>query len=188
MSVLLVDHNDSFTYNIVHLIASCGYKTEVFPYGPGLLEKARGYKKVVLSPGPGVPENYAFSLQLLGQRIPGQDIFGICLGMQCLAVYAGATLFRQSEVMHGEEERIVNFKVKNSVMQHIDKEFNAALYHSWAVEANSLPNSLKVTAASSQGVIMGLMHQDQAIEAVQFHPESFLCLVGKQIMGSWLSR
>jgi len=188
LSVLLVDHNDSFTYNIAHLIASCGYKTDIFPYGPGLLERARGYKKVVLSPGPGVPENYPFSLQLLGQNTPGQDIFGICLGMQCLAVYAGATLFRQPNVRHGEEEIIHNYKVENSVMHHLDEEFNAALYHSWAVEASSLPDSLKVTAATSQGVIMGLMHRAQSIEAVQFHPESFLCLVGKQIMESWLSK
>lgn len=188
MKVLLIDHQDSFTYNIVRLLESCGAEVTVEPYSPGLVKKARGYNRILLSPGPGLPRDYPHTLDLLSEVGSGCHVFGICLGLQSLAYYCGADLFRQPEVRHGETVRVTNHRIPGSSLAFAGDDFEVVLYHSWAVDPSTLGPDLVVTAVSEDNVIMGLKHTSRNIEAVQFHPESFRCPEGKTIMNQWLKQ
>lgn len=187
MRVLLIDHKDSFSYNLLQLLSSCGVEPDIVDCNEDLIKVSQGYDKVILSPGPGLPIDYPETLNFINHFKGHKDIFGVCLGMQSLAIAFGAKLFRQSEVMHGRLETIhQNFINVNNCLSLLPNSFKASLYHSWAVEESSIPSELQVTAYSHSGIIMGLQHKFYSIEGVQFHPESFLTEFGKKIISQWL--
>ncbi|MEP7195804.1 MAG: aminodeoxychorismate/anthranilate synthase component II [Saprospiraceae bacterium] len=189
MEVLLIDHFDSFTYNLVQIIESCGASVKVVNYHPSIIRKAEKFDKIVLSPGPGLPNDYPCTIELINHFRQNKDFLGICLGLQAIAIAFGSKLFKQSEVRHGQNIQIIQTKLnKESVMFNLPMTFEAALYHSWAVDETTLYEGLDVTARTDNNVIMGLKHKDFVIEGVQFHPESFLCLEGKHLIQNWLNR
>ena len=181
--VVVVDHHDSYTWNLVHLVAAVtGALPEVVEHdAPGTLERAAGATHVVLSPGPGHPaEPQAFALghAVFGLGVP---VLGVCLGMQALVTAYGGTVER-IEPAHGEVAAVTHRG--EGVLAHLPSPFDAVRYHSLA--ATSVPDVLEVTA-EADGVVMAVRHRSLPQQGVQFHPESILSQHGARMVASFLS-
>ena len=140
---------------------------------------------VIISPGPGRPEDGGVSLAVvaaLGGEIP---VLGVCLGHQCIGQAFGGHVVPAPTLMHGKTSEIFHTGV--GVFTGLPNPFEATRYHSLVVERASLPAVLEVTAETADGVVMGLRHRELAIEGVQFHPESYLTGVGRDLLGNFLS-
>ncbi len=179
----MVDHYDSYTWNLVHLIAGVtGTLPDVVEHdAPGVLEHARGYTHLVLSPGPGHPANpldFALGADVFDLGVP---VLGVCLGMQALVTSYGGTVAR-IDPAHGEVATVTHEGV--GVLRGLGSPFEAVRYHSLA--AVELPAELEVTA-TSDGVVMAVRHRDLPHEGVQFHPESILSEYGAALIGNFLS-
>lgn len=185
MRVLLLDNIDSFTYNIFHYLEALD--ADVFvrdnrSVEPEDLEQADA---LVISPGPGLPAESGKLMELLDKAVERKmPVLGVCLGMQAIAEYFGGTLFNQQEVKHGQPARL-RHNNSSLIFHGIPKEYHVGLYHSWAVSAQ-LPDVLKSTAFSEEGVMMALEHNSLPVFGVQFHPESILSEYGKELFGNFL--
>jgi anthranilate synthase component 2 len=180
--VLVVDHYDSYTWNLVHLIASVtGALPDVVEHDePGIFGRAGGYTHLVLSPGPGHPANpadFALGKAVFSLGIP---VLGVCLGMQALVTAYGGTVAR-IEPAHGEVASVTHDGV--GVLVGVPSPFEAVRYHSLA--ATAVPEDLEVTAAAD-GVVMAVRHRELPLEGVQFHPESILSRHGADIVANFL--
>jgi len=186
-NVLLIDNNDSFTYNLAELLRNNRKVTFNICKAETIdCERVSAYDKILFSPGPGIPEEHRFLFEIL--RIYGKtkSVFGVCLGHQAIAQYFGARLYNLDNVRHGEVAEIhVQYPVCE-LFTGISPVFSAGLYHSWAVERKDLPESLRITALSGDGIIMGLAHKNFDICGVQFHPESVMTKYGQKMMDNWL--
>jgi len=181
--VLVVDHYDSYTWNLVHLVASVtGVLPDVVEHDArGVIERARASTHVVLSPGPGHPadpSDFALGSEVFRLGVP---VLGVCLGMQALVTSYGGTVER-IEPAHGEVARVLHDGV--GVLAGIPSPFEAVRYHSLA--ATVVPDDLEVTA-SADGVVMAVRHRELPLEGVQFHPESILSRHGAELVGNFLS-
>ena len=180
--VLVIDHHDSYTWNLVHLIAKVtGRLPDVTEHDdPGVLKRARGYSHLVLSPGPGDPAEPAdFALRKDVFEL-GRSVLGVCLGMQALvAMYGGSV--DQVAPAHGEVAHIEHDGT--GVFTGIPQGFAAVRYHSLA--ATLVPDALRVTA-SADGVVMGVAHRTLPLHGVQFHPESILTEHGAPLIANFL--
>jgi anthranilate synthase/aminodeoxychorismate synthase-like glutamine amidotransferase len=181
--VLVVDHYDSYTWNLVHLVAGVtGSVPDVVEHDvPGLLERAHRYTHLVLSPGPGHPANpadFALGTDIFAVGLP---VLGVCLGMQALVTAYGGTVER-IDPAHGEVASVTHGGV--GVLRGIVSPFDAVRYHSLA--AVEVPDELEVTA-TSDGVVMAVRHRDLPHEGVQFHPESILSEHGAEMVRNFLS-
>lgn len=186
--ILVVDNYDSFVWNLVHYLAQLGAETEVWRndderFGDLTPEVFAGFDGVLLSPGPGTPEAAGVCVELV-RRLGGQvPIFGVCLGLQAIAVALGGEVGRAPELLHGKVSAVRHHGV--GVMAGLPNPFAATRYHSLAI--TRLPDVLEVTAETETGVIMAVRHPDRPIEAVQFHPESVLTEGGYQMLANWLA-
>lgn len=186
--VLLVDNFDSFTYNVVHLLASQGAACDVTlnddpRLTPALLEE---YDALVVGPGPGKPAETPQMLAVLRAAIDrGMPVLGVCLGLQAIGEVMGATVTHAPRQMHG----------KTSVVEHDASGIFADLparveftrYHSLCLAADTLPSTLRVTATSEDGVIQGIAHVEKPVYGVQFHPESVLSDHGEELVRTFLT-
>jgi anthranilate synthase component 2 len=183
--VLVVDHYDSYTWNLVHLIASVtGTLPEVVEHDTdGVLELARDSTHVVLSPGPGhpaVPADFALGAAVFALDVP---VLGVCLGMQALVTAYGGTVARV-EPAHGEIA-LVNHD-QDGLFRGVPDPFKAVRYHSLA--AVRLPAVLRQTAVDEHsGVTMAVTHRELPLHGVQFHPESILSEYGAELIRNFLS-
>jgi anthranilate synthase/aminodeoxychorismate synthase-like glutamine amidotransferase len=180
--VLVVDHYDSYTWNLVHLVAGVtGILPEVVEHdAPGVLERARGATHVVLSPGPGHPSNHAdFALGAAVFEL-GVPVLGVCLGMQALVTTYGGTVARV-EPAHGDVASVTHQGL--GVLAGIPSPFPAVRYHSLA--AVVVPAVLEVTAVADD-VVMAVRHRELPLEGVQFHPESILSRHGAEMVRNFL--
>ncbi|MBK9108172.1 MAG: aminodeoxychorismate/anthranilate synthase component II [Saprospiraceae bacterium] len=183
--ILIIDNDDSFTFNLLQLFESAGAKVEISKGSSKTPSHINDFHGIVFSPGPGVPSEFPKMFELLneGSNVP---ILGICLGMQAIASYFGAKLYRQDFVQHGQVHEVQVFAGVSELFQNLPQSFEVGLYHSWAVDPASIPDVLRVSCMSSQKVIMGLRHRTRNIEGFQFHPESFLTPYGKDMITNWL--
>ncbi|MFL6061877.1 MAG: anthranilate synthase component II [Marmoricola sp.] len=180
--VLVVDHHDSYTWNLVHLIAGVtGVLPDVVEHDePGVLDRAAAYSHLVLSPGPGHPTergDFALGPAVFGLGLP---VLGVCLGMQALAVAYGGTVERVTPA-HGDVARVTHDGT--GVLAGLPEGFDAVRYHSLAV--THVPEQLRVTA-TADGVVMGLVHRELPLHGVQFHPESVLSAHGARLVENFL--
>lgn len=181
--VLVVDHHDSYTWNLVHLVAAVtGVLPDVVEHDQtGALERAAdGYTHLVLSPGPGHPANPVdFAL---GRRVfeLGVPVLGVCLGMQALVTAYGGTVDRITPA-HGEVAQVAHDGT--GVFRGLPDPVTMVRYHSLA--AVEVPPELRVTATVG-GVVMGLVHRELPLHGVQFHPESILSEHGAQLVANFL--
>ena len=186
--ILVVDSYDSFVWNLVHYLAQLGAETEVWRNDDDRFadlspEVFAGFDGVLLSPGPGTPEAAGVCVELI-RRVGGVvPIFGVCLGLQSIAVAFGGEVGRAPELLHGKVSAVRHHGV--GVLAGLPNPFTATRYHSLAI--TRLPEVLEVTAETDAGVIMAVRHRELAVEAVQFHPESVLTEGGHQLLANWLA-
>jgi anthranilate synthase component 2 len=188
VNLLLLDNHDSFTWNLVQALGELGAGVEVVrsdacDLGEALARPPAG---VVISPGPGRPERAGASLEAVARCAgAGVPLLGVCLGMQALGVAFGARLVRARRLRHGKTSWIHHTGV--GVFRDLASPFEAARYHSLAVDGEALPGCLEVTARSEDGEVMGLRHAALNAEGVQFHPESILTRDGRALLQNFLA-
>ncbi|HUP85386.1 MAG TPA: aminodeoxychorismate/anthranilate synthase component II [Acidimicrobiales bacterium] len=184
--VVVVDNYDSFTYNLVQYLGELQAEPLVYRHDAitveGIAELAPD--AILISPGPGRPEDAGISNAVIARLGPTIPVFGVCLGHQCIGEVFAGTIVRAPQVMHGKTSWVTHDGA--GVLRGLPSPFEATRYHSLVVDRESLPSILEVTAESEDGVIMGLRHRDLPIEGVQFHPESILTSVGKELLGNFL--
>jgi anthranilate synthase component 2 len=189
--ILMIDNYDSFTYNLVQYFGELGQSVRVVRNDELGVEQIRALApaRIVISPGPGTPDQAGVSLSLI-EKLGGQiPILGVCLGHQSIGQAYGGKVVRAREIMHGKTSRIHH--TGKGVFAGLPNPFEATRYHSLVVEKSTLPHSLEVTAWTQHadgGVdeIMGLRHRTQAVEGVQFHPESILTEHGHDLLRNFL--
>lgn len=183
--ILVVDNYDSFVWNLVHYLAQLGAETAVWRNDDARFADLSPavFDGVLLSPGPGTPEEAGVCVDLVRRMGGSIPIFGVCLGLQAIAVAYGGEVGRASELLHGKVSEVVHRGV--GVLAGLPQPFRATRYHSLAIAR--LPDVLEVTAWTSSGVTMGVRHRELPVEAVQFHPESVLTEGGYQLLGNWLA-
>lgn len=185
--ILIVDCFDSFTYNIYHYLEELtDKKIVVLRYDEFVPEETTGYSHLVLSPGPGLPGDYPKIFHYLKIKPKDQSLLGICLGHQCIGQFFGAELIKLTDVKHGVYSK---FKVIEStgLFLGIEGEISAGHYHSWALNPSGFPeDELKITAQTSDNVILSIEHLSLPLYGIQFHPESVMTDYGKKMIENWL--
>ena len=184
--LLVIDNYDSFTYNLVHYLGELGANVLVKRNDDLTVCDVLAMKPeaIVLSPGPCDPDKAGICLDLVrlcGDRVP---ILGVCLGHQAIAQAYGARIVRAPSPMHGKLSRIRHRG--EGIFQGLANDFQATRYHSLTIEASSVPECLHVSATSSDGVIMGIMHNQHPVHGLQFHPESIASEHGHALLQNFL--
>ena len=184
--VLVIDNYDSFVYNLVQYIGELGENVKVFRNDKISLSRVEELKpgKIVISPGPGRPENAGISNKLIKKFAGRIPILGVCLGHQCIGYSLGAKIVSAKKLMHGKISLI--YHNGKGIYQGLKNPFEATRYHSLIIKKANFPNSLKVTAWTKKGEIMGIEHRDFPLFGVQFHPESILTKEGKELLKNFL--
>lgn len=190
--ILVVDNYDSFVFNLVQYLYQLGAVCEVVRNDELTVADARprdgedGYDGVLLSPGPGTPEEAGVCVEMVHHCArTGLPLFGVCLGLQSIAVAHGAVVGRAPELLHGKTSLVEHEDA--GVFEGLPSPLTATRYHSLAVDPATVPAELVVTSRTESGVIMGLRHRELLIEGVQFHPESVLTEGGHRMLANWLA-
>jgi len=189
MKILVLDNFDSFTYNLVQYLSELTeFPITVRRNNEISLEEVKQFDTIILSPGPGVPSEAGIMPDLITAYASEKSILGVCLGHQAIAEAFGASLENMAHVFHGVSTKIlVNPEFPGILYTDIDPLFDAGRYHSWLVSLTDLPDSLGITSYDEEGRIMSLSHKNYDIHGVQFHPESIMTPVGKQILVNFLN-
>lgn len=182
--ILVVDNYDSFVFNLVQYLYQLGAECDVRRNDTLVPADAAGYAGVLLSPGPGTPENAGVCVELVQEMAGKVPLFGVCLGLQAMAVAYGGTVSRAPELLHGKTSLVHHDGT--GVLAGLPDPFTATRYHSLAVEPETVPDVFAVTARTESDVIMALKHREVAVEGVQFHPESVLTEGGHRMLANWL--
>ena len=186
--LLLIDNYDSFTYNLFQYLSELGEEVLVArndQVSLGEIE-ARSPQRIVISPGPGTPEQAGISNDVIRHFGSRLSILGVCLGHQCIGYSYGARVNRASEIKHGKSSLI--YHDGRGLFTGLPNPFSAIRYHSLTVVGDSLPDCLEVSARTSHGIIMGLRHRQFPVDGVQFHPESIMTNVGKDLLRNFLNQ
>ena len=186
--LLIVDNYDSFTYNLAQELGELGAEVEVLRNDAFTLDdlEADLPDGVVISPGPGDPSDAGISNDVIRAIAGRRPLLGVCLGHQCIGEVYGGRVVRAPQLVHGKTSPI--YHRGEGVLADLPVPFEATRYHSLVVDRDSLPPVLKVTAETSDGLIMGLRHRELDVEGVQFHPESVLTTTGMQLLGAFVTR
>jgi len=188
LSVLLVDNYDSFTYNLYQYLGELGAEVRVVRNDELSAEAALALspERIVISPGPGTPDQAGITLDLIRRAAGRIPVLGVCLGHQALGQAFGGEVRRAPKLMHGKTSQIHHDG--RSVFARLPDPFTATRYHSLVVERDSVPESLEISAWTDDGIVMGLRHREYPLEGVQFHPESILTTVGKDLLRNFLEQ
>ena len=190
--LLVIDNYDSFTYNLVQYLGELCQEVRVVRNDEIAVGDiaAMAPSHIVISPGPCTPNEAGISLATIDAYAGKIPILGVCLGHQSIGQAFGGKVIRAREVMHGKTSMMTHDN--RGVFAGLPNPFEATRYHSLVVERSSLPECLEISAEvageGARGEIMGLRHKTLPIEGVQFHPESFLTLVGKDLLRNFLTR
>ena len=184
--ILLIDNYDSFTYNLYQYLAELGAEVTVLRNDSLTLEDVEQMSPggIVVSPGPCTPREAGISNDIIRQFGPSIPTLGVCLGHQCVGHAYGGVVDRAGEIMHGKTS-LIHHDGKG-LFKGLPDPFEAIRYHSLAVYQEDLPDSLEVSAWTDRGIIMGLRHKEHLVEGVQFHPESIMTPVGKDLLQNYL--
>lgn len=184
--ILVVDHYDSFTYNLVQLVESLGRETVVVKSDEKTADElvAMQPAAVILSPGPGHPRDAGCFTELLESLPDRTPVLGVCLGHQALGIQCGGTVDRASPV-HGKAS-LVHHEGRG-ILEGVGSPFEAGRYHSLVVMRDDLPAELELTAWTEDGLVMGTQHRELPRFGVQFHPESILTPEGPKIIENFLA-
>ena len=186
--ILLIDNYDSFTYNLYQYLCELGADVTVVRNDKVTPDDVDAMKPqgIVISPGPCTPKEAGISNDVILRFGPTVPTLGVCLGHQCIGDAYGGRVDRAGEIMHGKMSMIHHDG--KGVFEGLPNPFEAIRYHSLAVFTEGLPDALEVTARTDKGIIMGLRHKEHPVEGIQFHPESIMTEVGKDLLQNFLNR
>jgi anthranilate synthase/aminodeoxychorismate synthase-like glutamine amidotransferase len=186
MKLLVIDNYDSFTFNLVQYLGELGAQSDVVRNDVIGVDEVgqRGAAAIVISPGPCTPNEAGISVETVKRYAGVLPILGVCLGHQSVAQAFGGRIVPAHELMHGKTSQISH--EGRGIFEGVPDPFEATRYHSLAVERDTLPDCLRVTAQTEDGEIMGLEHSSQLVIGLQFHPESILTGMGKVLLGNFL--
>ncbi|MDA1027477.1 MAG: aminodeoxychorismate/anthranilate synthase component II [Bacteroidetes bacterium] len=184
--ILIIDNYDSFTYNLVHLVARSQKDIVVRRNDEITVDEIEllDPEGILISPGPGRPADAGVTCEVIrtfGGRIP---ILGVCLGHQAIGEVYGGTVTYASTLMHGKTSEIRHDG--RGLFAGVSEPCTATRYHSLVVDQATLPAHLLVTARSEDGTIMGLRHASDPVVGIQFHPESLLTVEGPKMIENWI--
>ena len=184
--LLMIDNYDSFTYNLVQYFGELGEDVRTYRNDEITLDEIAAMKpdQICLSPGPSNPQNAGITLDVLRTFAGQVPILGVCLGHQAIGEAFGGRVVRARTIMHGKVSRIETDG--KGVFANLPKHFDVTRYHSLAIERESLPECLEISAWTEDGEIMGVRHKTLAVEGVQFHPESILSEHGHALLENFL--
>lgn len=184
---LLIDNYDSFTYNLVHYLGELGAAVTVRRNDAISVAEALalGDEGIVLSPGPCDPDRAGICLDVIKEAAGKRPLLGVCLGHQSIGQAFGGHIVRAPVPMHGKISQIRHDGT--GLFQGLTSPVSATRYHSLVVERETLPECLRITAETDDGLIMGLAHRSLPIHGVQFHPESIASAGGHDILRNFLN-
>ena len=184
--LVIIDNYDSFTYNLVHFLGELGADSRVFRNDAVTPRDVLALRPdgIVLSPGPRDPDRAGICLELVERAAGSVPVLGVCLGHQSIGQAFGGRIVRAPEIMHGKLSVIRNDGT--GVFAGLPSEFRATRYHSLTIDRDSMPDSLRVTAETGDGTVMGIVHREFPIHGVQFHPESIASEHGHAVLANFL--
>jgi anthranilate synthase component 2 len=184
--LLMIDNYDSFTYNLVQYFGELGQEVKVFRNDAiSLSEIARlNPDYLVISPGPCAPAQAGISLAAIREFAGKVPLLGVCLGHQSIGEAFGGRVVHAKKLMHGKVSPVQHNNV--GMFRNLPNPVTCTRYHSLAVERETLPECLEITAWTDDGEIMGMRHKTLALEGVQFHPESILTEHGHDMLKNFL--
>ncbi len=184
--LLMIDNYDSFTYNLVQYLGELGADIKVFRNDKITIHdiEALNPERIVISPGPCTPKEAGISVELIKHFSGKVPLLGVCLGHQSIGAAFGGEIIRAPRLMHGKTS-MIHHDGKN-IFKGLPNPFEATRYHSLVIKKDTLPDCLEITAWTDIEEIMGVRHKDLLIEGVQFHPESILTTVGKNLLRNFL--
>jgi len=187
--ILLIDNYDSFSYNLYQLIGEFDKNIVVIRNNEKTIEEIEKMKPklIIVSPGPGKPKDAGICIDLIKYFKGKIPIFGVCLGHQAICEAYGATVTYAKELMHGKIS-IVKIDNCSDLFRNIGQTINVGRYHSLAVDKETLPKELKVTAITSDDEVMAVEDKNNRVYGVQFHPESILTKEGSRIIDNLLEK
>ncbi len=185
--ILIIDNYDSFTYNLVQLVAGATADYRVVRNNVVTCDEIAAMKPsgILISPGPGRPEDAGICVEVIRRFGPSVPLLGVCLGHQAIGIAYGGTVLHAPAIMHGKPSLIRHDGA--AIYAGLPNPFEATRYHSLVIERASLPAGLRITSTAEDGTIMGVRHEQHPVEGVQFHPESVLTTAGPQLIANWLS-
>jgi len=186
--LLLIDNYDSFTYNLYQYFMELGADIQVWRNDQVTLAEIATLQPnyIVISPGPCTPSEAGLSCKIIETFGPYIPTLGVCLGHQAIGQVFGGRVIRAPFPMHGKTSYI--YHQGQGMFRHMPAPFEANRYHSLIIERSSLPPALEITAETDDGLIMGVRHRIYPIEGVQFHPESIMTPLGKDLLRNFLNR
>ncbi|MBE2247064.1 MAG: aminodeoxychorismate/anthranilate synthase component II [Candidatus Competibacteraceae bacterium] len=186
-NLVLIDNYDSFTYNLLHaLLSVSGVSVDVFFNDKVDEQVLKKCDAVVLSPGPGLPSEAGSMPSIIQKYMHAKPMLGICLGHQAIAEANDAILYQSPILYHGIATPIHITAENDPLFVDLPKQFQAGRYHSWMVDAATLPLHFSIIAKDENDDIMALRHCTLPLVGLQFHPESILTPLGNKIIANWL--
>ena len=184
--LLMIDNYDSFTYNLVQYFGELGEDVKVARNDELSVDEIAALEpqRIVLSPGPCTPNEAGVCLELIARLAGKIPILGVCLGHQAIGQAFGGKVVHARTLMHGKVSRIHHGG--KGVFRGLPSPYDATRYHSLAIERESCPPDLEVTAWTEDGEVMGVRHRSLAVEGVQFHPESILTEHGHALLRNFI--
>ncbi|PKL52404.1 MAG: anthranilate/aminodeoxychorismate synthase component II [Nitrospira bacterium HGW-Nitrospira-1] len=184
--LLIIDNYDSFTYNLVQYFGELGEDIRVFRNNKISIQEIEEMRPegIVISPGPCTPKEAGISVSVIKHFAGKLPILGVCLGHQSIGAAFGGEIVRAPRLMHGKTSLI--YHDGKTIFEGLPNPFEATRYHSLLIRKESMPACLEVSAWTDSGEIMGVRHKEYVIEGVQFHPESILTVVGKDLLRNFL--
>ena len=186
--ILMIDNYDSFTYNLVQYLGELGADVQVYRNDRIAVAEIERLapEKIVISPGPCTPTEAGVSCEVIQHFAGRLPILGVCLGHQCLGQVFGGEIVRAPALFHGKTSMI--YHDGKTIFRGLPRPFEATRYHSLVIRRETLPDCLEISAATDDGVIMGVRHRELPVEGVQFHLESILTAEGKRLLANFLSQ
>ncbi len=184
--LLMIDNYDSFTYNLVQYFGELGQSLQVFRNNKLTIADIEKMKpeRIVISPGPCTPKEAGISIDVIKHFAGKVPVLGVCLGHQSIGEAFGGDVVRAPYLMHGKTSLIHHDN--KTIFAGLPDPFVATRYHSLIIKRETLPSVLEVTAWTDDNIIMGVRHKQFKVEGVQFHPESILTDVGKDLLRNFL--
>jgi para-aminobenzoate synthetase component 2 len=184
--LLMIDNYDSFTYNLVQYLGELGEDIKVFRNNKITVREIEQMApdRIVISPGPCTPKEAGISIETVRHFSGKIPILGVCLGHQSIGAAFGGDIIRAPKLMHGKTSSVRHDG--KTIFEGLPNPFEATRYHSLLIKKETLPDCLEITAWTDNDEIMGVRHKEFVIEGVQFHPESILTKVGKDLLKNFL--